>query len=114
MSRKETERLRDIKDAITTIRRHLAQNDELSAATEDPLLHDALLFQFVVIGEAVKNLAPETRQSTPEIPWTDIAGLRDLIAHEYFRIDMHRVLEIVARDLPPLEQAIDRMLQKPG
>jgi uncharacterized protein with HEPN domain len=47
------------------------------------LLHDALLFQFVVIGEAAKNLAPETRESEPEIPWADVAGLRDLTAHEY-------------------------------
>jgi len=66
---------------------------------------------FVVIGEAVKHLAPETRGSAPEIPWADIAGLRDLIAHEYFRIDIHRVLEIVERDLPPLEQAISRLIE---
>ena len=52
------------------------------------LLRDALLFQFVVIGEAVKNLAHETRDSEPEIPWADVAGLRDLIAHEYFRIEI--------------------------
>lgn len=44
------------------------------------------------------------------IPWTDIAGLRDLIAHEYFRIDIHRVLESVKHDLPPLERAIDELL----
>jgi uncharacterized protein with HEPN domain len=110
MSRNEKERLRDIKDAITAIREHLTNASETSVAKEDPLLHDALLFQFVVIGEAVKHLAPETRESAPEIPWTDIAGLRDLIAHEYFRIDIHRVLEIVERDLPPLEQSIDRLL----
>jgi uncharacterized protein with HEPN domain len=88
----------------------------LARAEEDPhtkdaaLLHDALLFQFVVIGEAVKHLAQDTRSSAPEIPWADIASLRDLIAHEYFRIDIDRVLEIVARDLSPLEQAIDRLL----
>lgn len=113
MSRNEEERLRDINDAIAAIRQHLEQAGETSAAKEDPLLHDALLFQFVVIGEAVKNLTPETRESAPEIPWTDIAGLRDLIAHEYFRIDIHRVLEIVERDLPPLEQAIDVLLDNP-
>jgi uncharacterized protein with HEPN domain len=45
-----------------------------------------------VIGEAVKNLAPETRSLEPDIPWADIAGLRDLIAHEYFRIEIGRVL----------------------
>lgn len=51
-----------------------------------------------------------SREASPEIPWKDIAGLRDLIAHEYFRIDTHRVLEIVEQDLPPLERAIDRQL----
>lgn len=77
---------------------------------DDPLVHDALLFQFVVIGEAVKHLTLETRASAAEIPWSDIAGLRDLIAHEYFHIDIHRVLDIVERDLPPLQKAIDRLL----
>ena len=110
MSRGEQERLRDIKDAITAIRRHLEQAGETTAAKKDPLLHDALLFQFIVIGEAVKNLSPETRESAPEIPWADISGLRDLIAHEYFRIDIHRVLEIVERDLPPLEREITQIL----
>jgi uncharacterized protein with HEPN domain len=111
MSRGEQERLRDIQDAIAAIRRHLEQAGETTIAKENPLLHDALLFQFVVIGEAVKHLGSETRESAPEIPWTDIAGLRDLIAHEYFRIDIHRVLEIVKRDLPPLERKIAQMLE---
>jgi len=79
---------------------------------DDPLLHDALLFQFVIIGEAVKHLTPETRESEPRIPWANIAGLRDLIAHEYFRIDIQRVLEIVDRDVPALERAVDRMLDE--
>lgn len=112
MSRNEKERLRDIKDAIAAIRQHVEQAGETSAAKEDPLLHDALLFQFVVIGEAVKNLTPETRESASDIPWADIAGLRDLIAHEYFRIDIYRVLEIVERDLPPLDQALDELLSE--
>jgi uncharacterized protein with HEPN domain len=110
VTRRERDRLRDIKDAISAIREHLAGAEQDPAGKDDALLHDALLFQFVVIGEAVKHLSRETRDSTPEIPWANIAGLRDLIAHEYFRIDMERVLEIVGRDLPPLEQAIDRLL----
>lgn len=108
MSREEQERLRDIQDAIAAIREHLAKAGEAPAKKES-LLHDALLFQFVVIGEAVKHLRPETRDAAPEIPWADIAGLRDLIAHEYFRIHIKRVLEIVDRDLPPLERAISRL-----
>lgn len=110
MSRDEQERLRDIKDAISSIHEYSKRVSKTEPKMDDPLLHDALLFQFVVIGEAVKHLASSTRESAPEIPWSDIAGLRDLIAHEYFRIDIHRVLDIVERDLPPLERSIDRLL----
>jgi uncharacterized protein with HEPN domain len=109
MSRDERERLTDIKEALAAIRAHLGA---AGGRTGDPLLHDALLFQFVVVGEAVKHLAPETRAAASEVPWADVAGLRDLIAHEYFRIDIERVLAIVDRDLPALEQAIDRLLDE--
>ena len=68
MSRDEQERLRNIKDAIGAIRNHLKRVDKTAPKMDDTLLHDALLFQFVVIGEAVKHLAPETRDSAPEIP----------------------------------------------
>ena len=110
MSRDEQERLRDIQDAISSIRRHLAQAGETAAAREDQFLNDALLFQFVVIGEAVEHLSQETRESAPGIPWADV--LRDLIAHEYFRIDIRRVLEIVEQDLPRLEEAINHLLSQ--
>lgn len=110
MSRDERERLQDIRDAILAIREHLSRVGDEPTDARTTLLHDALLFQFVVIGEAVKNLAPETRASAPEIPWEDVAGLRDLIAHEYFRIEIERVLEVVERDLSALQQAIDRLL----
>ena len=110
MSRNEQARLRDIRDAIVAIQGHLARARE--QPEDEALLHDALLFQFVVIGEAVKNLALETRNAEPEIPWADVAGLRDLIAHEYFRIEIDRVLALVERDLPPLERAIDRLLNE--
>ncbi len=112
MSRGEQERLRDIKDSIVAIHGHLGRARKQPYAEDDALLHDALLFQFVVIGEAVKNLAPATRNSEPDIPWADVAGLRDLIAHEYFKIEIDRVLAIVERDIPPLERAIDRLLDE--
>jgi uncharacterized protein with HEPN domain len=108
--RAEQERLRDIERAIKAIQSHIARTQDEPSLTDDPLLHDALLYEFIVLGEAVKNLAGETRGRAPEVPWQDIAGLRDLIAHEYFHIDIQRVLEIVEHDLPPLEEAIIRLL----
>ncbi|MHB1539025.1 MAG: HepT-like ribonuclease domain-containing protein [Solirubrobacteraceae bacterium] len=111
MSRGEDERLRDIADAVETIKAHVTRVRTEPRLHEDPLLHGALLYEFVVLGEAVKHLSAETRARAPEVPWQSVAGLRDLIAHEYFRIDIKRVLDIVERDLPALEQAISRLLE---
>jgi uncharacterized protein with HEPN domain len=102
--------LRDIQQAIKTIKSHIARTQDEPSVTDDPLLHDALLYEFIVVGEAVKNLSSKTTARVPEVPWQDIAGLRDLIAHEYFHIDIQRVLEIVEHDLPPLEEAMIRLL----
>lgn len=105
MSRGEQERLRDIQDAIATIHRHLEQADETTTAKEDPLLHDALLFQFVVIGEAVKHLSPQTRESAPRIPWTDIAGLREAQTRPFVVIDLdssaHTLFDLVVKNIGP-------------
>lgn len=107
MSRDKRQRLRDLKDAIVAIREHLPAEVATRPARTQRCSTTRSCF---VIGEAVKNLTAQTREAAPEIPWADIAGLRDLIAHEYFRIEMARVLEIVERDLPALDQAIGRLL----
>jgi uncharacterized protein with HEPN domain len=109
VSRAEHERLRDIAGATATIKAHVERARHEPSLTSDSLLHDALLYEFVVVGEAVKHLSEEARAQASEVPWQDIAGLRDLIAHEYFHIEMKRIMEIVERDLPVLEQAINRL-----
>ena len=111
MTRDERQRLEDIRDALGAIERHMVRaGTEGTAAQADPMVRDALLFQFVVLGEAVKNSPDETRRRAPEVPWASVGGLRDLIAHEYFRIEMSRIVEVVERDLPRLSEAIDRLL----
>jgi uncharacterized protein with HEPN domain len=82
VTRDERQRLEDIRDAIRAIEGYVARAGSEAAAQEDPMLRDALLFQFVVLGEAVKSLSEDTRHRAPQVPWTSVAGLRDLIAHE--------------------------------
>lgn len=110
MSRDERDRLQDLAAAIEAIVAHVERAKKQSALT-DQLVHDAVLYQFVVVGEAVKHLAPETCAKAPEVPWRDVAALRDLIAHEYFRISIERILEVVERDLPTLREAVTRILE---
>lgn len=108
MTRRDRDRVDDIRAAIDAIEAHVGAASDL----EEPLVHDAVLYQFVVIGEAVKNLSAETRALAPDVPWRDVAGLRDLIAHEYFRIEGKRIAEIVEGDLPALRDAIGVLLSE--
>ena len=100
MKRADGDRLADIAAAIDRIRAYLA--DEGAA---DDLRRDAMLYNLVIIGEAVKSLTGETKAKRADIPWQQIAGLRDRLAHEYFRIDIAEIEKIVSRDLAPLRSA---------
>ncbi len=60
-----------------------------------------------IIGEAAKNVSAETRAKFPQIPWRAIAGTRDRLVHAYFDVDLERLWQIVAVDLPPLVAVLD-------
>jgi uncharacterized protein with HEPN domain len=106
VSRREEFRLRDILGAIATIREHLGSGEFDRKTT------DALLYNLVVIGEAAARISEETRGRASEIPWTSIVGLRNLVTHEYFRIDLDVIEDIVNTSLGPLETAAQRLLQQ--
>lgn len=106
MSRPEELRLRDVLAAIALIRAHLA------AEEFDRKTSDAVLYNLVVIGEAVARLGDETRERAPEIPWTRIVGLRNLVTHQYFRVDLEVIQDIVATSLDPLETTVKRLLEE--
>lgn len=108
MKRGDRERLEDIAEAIAEIHAHLGSR------AASGLKRDAILYNLVIVGEAVKGLADETRARHPEIPWKQIAGLRDLLTHEYFRIDMDEIDRVVKRDLSPLAAAVQALRRKPN
>lgn len=110
MTREELLRLQDIAAAIDDIRERQAEAHDAELGADSPLLRDALLYNLVVIGEAVKNVSEDLRQRRPEVPWKSIAGLRDLLAHEYFRIQMTRIEEIVDKELEPLAEAVRALI----
>ena len=105
MRRGDAERLNDIAEAIRAIRSHVARG----ARKEDRRTRDAVLYNLMIIGEAVKGLSEEARALRPTIPWRQIAGLRDLLTHEYFRVDMSEVVKIVERELGPLDDAVSAL-----
>lgn len=104
-------RLRDIKEAIDNIRRYTADSSDWLVARPNKTW-DAVLWNFAVIGEAVKALSPEVQNLVPEGEWSEAARLRDAVIHRYFANDPSIIEETVARDLPALETVVDRLLDK--
>lgn len=78
--------------------------------TEDMQLQDAVLRRLAIIGEAVRCVSMETRAKLPELPWDDMARMRNILVHVYFGVDMEIVWETVSRDLGALVEAVERLL----
>lgn len=104
MKRYDDQRLRDIVSAITAIRAHLARGE-----VSDGLVFDAVRIRLLEIGEAVKAISPALLASEPDIPWKNIAAMRDQLAHRYFDTEHAIVTGTVTDDLEPLLAAVHRL-----
>lgn len=81
---------------------------------QTPMIQDAVVRNFEIIGEATKRLSQDLRQAYPDIQWQQIAGLRDVLIHDYLRVDLDEVWGIIERDLPELKGKIEEILQELG
>lgn len=75
-------------------------------------LQDAVIRRLLVIGEASKNLPPELRARYAAIPWNSIAGMRNVLIHEYFGTDTDVVWVTATQDLPVFKQPIVKILSE--
>ncbi|MFO8008651.1 MAG: DUF86 domain-containing protein [Candidatus Brocadiia bacterium] len=76
------------------------------------LLQDAVVRNFEIIGEATKNLTSATRAQRADIPWRRIAGLRDVLIHDYMGVDPAEVWRVVELHLPELRGAVNDLLSR--
>ncbi|MDO9516502.1 MAG: DUF86 domain-containing protein [Methanosarcinaceae archaeon] len=72
-------------------------------------LQDSIIRRIEIIGEAVKNLPDDMKIDYPEVPWKEIAGMRDVLIHAYFGIDLDLTWEIIQDDLPELKKNIAKI-----
>jgi uncharacterized protein with HEPN domain len=101
--------LRHMLDAIEKIESYIAVGRETFLSTSH--WHDAVIRQLEIIGEATKRLSELLRDQYDEVPWRRIAGLRDVLIHNYMGVDLEAVWEITQRQLPDLKKTIQLIVQ---
>jgi uncharacterized protein with HEPN domain len=107
VTRSEQERFADI---LTAIQRCQDYEPYLRSDEFASMAYDAVLRNLAVIGEAVRSLPGETRDAIPDVPWAAIAGLRNIVVHEYFRVNPDLILDILDNQLSSLA---DRLRARP-
>ncbi len=103
--------LEDIKESIDRIEEY-TQGMNKEHFMEDIRTQDAIIRRLEIIGEAVRNIPEDFRNKYPDIPWKQIAGMRDVLIHGYFGVNLERVWAVVERDLPELKPKVLRILQE--
>ncbi len=93
---------------------HFAQRLDKSALANNEEKQSAILYQVIIVGEATKRLSAEFRSQHPEVPWKDIAGMRDILAHQYDRVNLNTLWDAIQTDIPELLALLQPLLPEPG
>lgn len=110
--RDEKRYLLDIAECIERIEEYTRDGRDTFIQTK--MIQDAVVRNFEIIGEATKRISHDLRQSYPDVQWKRIAGFRDVLIHDYLRVDYDDVWGIIERDLPALKANIQMILKDLG
>lgn len=109
MKNDESVYLQHILDAVFKIESYIKGSNE-EAFYKNTLIQDGVIRQIEIIGEAVKRLSFDLKDTHSHIPWQDIAGMRDKLIHDYFGVDVGTVWLTVKNDIPVLKSQIKKIL----
>ena len=110
--RSDRERLLDIVEAIERIEKYLVKGRQ--AFEHDELLQTWVVHHIQIIGEAATKLSENFRAAHADVPWAEIVAMRNILVHDYFRIDTEIVWQVVERDIPVLKRLLQRPLYLKG
>jgi uncharacterized protein with HEPN domain len=105
--------VKDIVAAIDSIHEFVAGMDSAAFQADDKTA-SAVVRKLEIIGEATKQIPETMRQSYPEVPWKEMAGMRDKLIHSYFGIDYGLVWRTINERLPQVKRELERILQNAG
>lgn len=109
MERDYLDYLQDIIDSITDIENFIKEMN-FNAFEKDKKTVNAVVRSLEVIGEAVKKIPVDVKRKNIDIPWKNIAGMRDKLIHEYFGVDEEIVWKMASEELPPLKNLFQEIL----
>ncbi len=106
--RDDRERLLDIQEAIQRIEKHTVSGRE--AFEGDELIQTWVVHHLQIIGEAARYISSSLKLRHAQVPWSQISGMRNILVHSYFGIDVEVVWLVVERDLQTLKQQVEGIL----
>lgn len=109
MSDRDSALLRDMLDAARTAREFMVGKDR-PALDQEKMLQFAVVRAIQIVGEAAFQVSQRTRVRLPQIDWQGIVGMRHKIVHDYLRVDLNIVWDVVTNDLPSLIAELEKLL----
>ncbi len=101
-----------ILEAIGSIEKYTEDiSKENFMSEKNKMVQDAVIREFEIIGEAVRKLSETIKSRNPDLPWRDIAGMRNKLIHEYFGVDIAVVWKTIEADLPILKKVAQKALE---
>ena len=101
--------LSNIQECIERIEEYTKGGKEEFMQTK--MIQDAVIRNFEIIGEATKRLSPELRSKYSDVPWQQMAGLRDVLIHDYLKVNLNLVWQIIEQNLSDLKRQVTAILE---
>ena len=101
--------IENILQSISRIQLYISSKD-YAAFVGDFIVQDAVVRQLEIIGEATKRITKDFRNNNPEIPWADMAGMRDILIHDYIDVDLDIVWKTASESILKLKALLEKLV----